>query len=178
MASVTGPISTKKHSSTSSLLYLARPGWITYSLLYLNRVIIPGGYVESQEFDLITLSDDGTLPANSAIEQWCSLLVSGALLGGINLRLKAGELETAMKEAGFVEVTIKELKLPVGVWPADKRLRESGKFALASMIAGLHGISLAIFTRFLKWDVEEMDVLLERVRNEWKIRAIHSYWPM
>jgi len=134
--------------------------------------------MESQEFDLVTLSDDNTLPQNSAIEQWCSLLASGALSGGIQLRLKPTELETAMKEAGFVDVTVHEFKLPIGLWPVEPRLREAGKFGLGSVLAGLNGISLAIFTRFLKWDVEEMEVLLERVRNEWKLRAVHSYWPV
>lgn len=134
--------------------------------------------MESQEFDLVTLSDDDTLPPNSAIEQWCSLLVSGALSGGIQLRIKPAELETAMKEAGFVDVTVQEFKLPIGLWPAELRLREAGKFALGSMLAGLHGISLAIFTRFLKWDVEEMEVLLENVRKELRLRAVHGYWPV
>lgn len=134
--------------------------------------------MESQEFDLIALSDDNTLPPNSAIEQWCSLLVGGALSGGINLRLQPAALENAMKEAGFVDVTVQEFKLPIGLWPAEPRLREAGKFALGSMLAGLHGISLAIFTRFLKWEVDEMEVLLERVRGEWKLRAVHSYWPV
>jgi hypothetical protein len=135
--------------------------------------------MESQEFDLITLSDDNSMPPNSATKQWCSLLASGALSGGgINLRLKPSELETAMKEAGFVDITIREFKLPIGLWPVEPRLREAGKFALGSMLAGLHGISLAIFTRFLKWNVEEMEVLLESVRGELKLRAVHSYWPM
>jgi len=134
--------------------------------------------MESQEFDLITPSDDNSLPPNSAIEQWCSLLASGALSGGINLRLKPAELETAMKEAGFVDITVLEFKLPIGLWPVDPKLREAGKFALGSMLAGLHGISVAIFTRFLKWDVEEMELLLERVRGECKLRAVHCYWPM
>jgi hypothetical protein len=143
-----------------------------------NRVIKPGGYIESQEFDLIIYSDDDTIPPNSAIEQWCSLLANGALSGGIQLRLKPTELENAMKEAGFVDVKVQEFKLPVGLWPAEPRLREAGKFALGGILAGLNGISLAIFTRFLKWEVEDMDVLLERVKNEWKLRRVHTYWPV
>jgi hypothetical protein len=134
--------------------------------------------MESQEFDLVALSDDNSLPQNSAIEEWCSLFASGALFGGINFRLKPSELETAMKEVGFVDITTHEFKLPIGFWPAEPRLREAGKFALGSMLAGLHGISLPIFTRFLKWDVEEMEVLLERVSGDWKLRAVHSYWPV
>lgn len=134
--------------------------------------------MESQEFDLVTLSDDNTLPPNSAVVEWCSLLASGALSGGIQLRLKPAELETAMKGAGFVDVNVQEFKLPIGFWPVEPRLREAGKFALGSMLAGLHGISLAIFTRFLKWEVDEMDELLDRVKDEWKLRGVHSYWPV
>jgi hypothetical protein len=134
--------------------------------------------VESQEFDLATFSDDDSLSADSAIVQWCGLLAQGALQGGIQLRLRPSELEAAMKAAGFVDVRVQEYKLPIGLWPAEPRMREAGKFALGSMLHGLHGISLAIFTRFLKWDVKEMEVLLERVKAEWRMRRIHSYWPM
>lgn len=83
-----------------------------------------------------------------------------------------------MESAGFVDIVVKEFKLPVGLWPADARMREAGKFALGSMLHGLHGISLADFTRFLKWDVEEMEVLLGRVKAEWGSKECHSYWPV
>jgi hypothetical protein len=134
--------------------------------------------MESQEFDLIALSDDGSLAADSAVLKWCTLLCQGALSGGgLQLRLQPATLKAAMEEAGFVDVVIKDFKLPIGLWPADARLREAGKFALGSMLHGLHGISVAIFTRFLGWDVSEMEVLLDQVKGEWRMKRIHSYWP-
>lgn len=83
-----------------------------------------------------------------------------------------------MEKAGFEDVRVLEYKLPIGLWPQDPKLREAGKYSLVAMLDGLHGISVAIFTRFLNWQVEELEVLLAGVRAEWKRRRVHSYWPM
>ena len=83
-----------------------------------------------------------------------------------------------MEEAGFVDVTIRNFKLPIGPWPADEKLRDAGQFALLAMLEGLFGISVAIFTRFLNWEISELEVLLAIVRAEWRKRKVHSYWPV
>jgi hypothetical protein len=134
--------------------------------------------MENQEFDLMAFSDDNTLPSDSAVVNWCTLMNEGGLKAGFDLRLTSETIRSAMEEAGFKEITVLDLKLPIGVWPADPRLREAGKYALGAMLYGLEGISLAIFTRFLGWQVDEMEVLLAQVRSEWRRRRVHSYWPM
>ncbi|KAN0095936.1 S-adenosyl-L-methionine-dependent methyltransferase [Hyaloscypha variabilis] len=142
------------------------------------KTIKPGGWIESQEFDLMAFSDDKTLPSDSAVVKWCKLMNEGGLKAGFDLRLTSETLRAAMEEAGFKEITVLEFKLPIGLWPADPRLREAGKFGLAAMLQGLQGISLATFTRLLGWQVEEMEVLLAQVRSEWRRRRVHSYWPI
>jgi hypothetical protein len=144
----------------------------------LHRAIKPGGWIESQEFDLMAFSDDKTLPSDCAVVKWCTLMNEGGLKAGFDLRLNSETIRIAMEAAGFKEITVLDLKLPIGLWPADPRLREAGKFGLGAMLQGLQGISLAIFTRFLGWQVEEMEVLLAQVRSEWRQRRVHSYWPM
>jgi hypothetical protein len=62
------------------------------------------------------------------------------------LRFSGAELKQHMEDAGFVDVTVKEYKLPIGAWPADQTLRDAGMLALGAMIEGLHGISAAVFT--------------------------------
>jgi hypothetical protein len=126
----------------------------------------------------MAFSDDNTLPSDSAVVKWCTLMNEGGLKAGFDLRLTSEKIRSAMEEAGFKDITVLDLKLPIGVWPADPRLREAGKYALGAMDYGLQGISLAIFTRFLGWQVDEMEVLLAQVRNEWRRRRVHSYWPM
>jgi hypothetical protein len=126
----------------------------------------------------MAFSDDNTLPSGSAVVKWCTLMNEGALKAGIDLRLTSEKIRAAMEEAGFKDITVLDLKLPIGVWPADPRLQEAGKFGLGAMLQGLQGISLAIFTRYLGWQVEEMEILLAQVRSEWRRRRVHSYWPM
>jgi hypothetical protein len=134
--------------------------------------------MESQEFDLMAVGIDDSLPSSSAITQWCELMNAGGLKGGMQVRITASVLEIAMKSAGFEDVTVHEFKLPIGLWPQKPQLQEAGKFALVAMLEGLQGISLAIFTRFLGWDVLEMEVLLAKVRREWLMKRVKSYWPM
>lgn len=134
--------------------------------------------MESQEFDLGLRSDDNTIPANSAVQTWCDNMVSGALIVGMKLRLESSELSEAMRAAGFTNIVVKEYKMPIGLWPADPRLREAGKFQLGAMLYGLYGMSVAIFTRFLKMEIAEMEILLARVRAEWKLKRVHTYYMM
>jgi hypothetical protein len=100
------------------------------------------------------------------------------LKAGFDLHLTIKVIRIAMEEAGFKVITALDLKLLIEIWPIDLRLREAGNFSFGSMFQGLQGISLANFTRFLGWQVEEMEVLLAQVRDEWRRKRVHSYWPM
>jgi hypothetical protein len=143
-----------------------------------QRCLKPGGYIESQEFDLMALTIDDSLPPSSAISYWCELMDVGARKGGMELRLSPSKLKTAMISVGFEDVTIREFKLPIGLWSEDRELQEAGKLALGAMLYGLHGISVAIFTRLLMWDVGRMEILLAQVRREWRMKRVRSYWPV
>ncbi len=94
-----------------------------------RRALKPGGWIEDQEFDLMAFSDDNTLPSDSAVVKWCKLMNEGGLKAGLDLRLTNEKNKSAMEEAGLKEITVLDLKLPIGVWPADPRLREAGKYA-------------------------------------------------
>ena len=51
-------------------------------------------------------------------------------------------------------------------------------WTLENISNGIQGLSLALFTRGLKWSVEELEVLLAEVRVNMRDRSIHSYWKM
>jgi hypothetical protein len=50
--------------------------------------------------------------------------------------------------------------------------------ALVGMLEGISGLSIAVFTKLLGWSPDELEVLLAKVRSEWKTRSIHQYWPV
>jgi ubiquinone/menaquinone biosynthesis C-methylase UbiE len=151
--------------------------WPAY-LAEAYRTTKPGGWVEAQEFEMVALCDDGSVPADGAIVQWHELFVEGAMRAGIDMRVSASKLEGYVKDAGFVNVQKVEFKLPIGPWAQDTKLREAGLLALGGMLEGISGLSIAVFTKLLGWSPDELEVLLAKVRSEWKTRSIHQYWPV
>ena len=138
----------------------------------------PGGWVENQEFDLDFATDDGSLSSDSAIRKWQDLWNEGVTRVGMTGRCDPAKMTEQMTTAGFINVTVRPYKMPVGPWPKNKRLREAGLFNLVGLEDGLSGLSLRVFTQILGWSVDEMEILLMQVRSECRRKGIHSYFPM
>jgi len=76
----------------------------------------PGGWLQSYEASPTVLSDDGTLHEHTAVSRWGSLFVDGGKkIGRTFLVVNDGLQVTAMKEAGFVD--IEERWIKVGHYP-------------------------------------------------------------
>ncbi|KAK5651806.1 hypothetical protein OQA88_11674 [Cercophora sp. LCS_1] len=139
--------------------------------------LTPGGYVEFSDFVFPPLSDDGTLKPNSPLSRWAEY---GLECG----RLMERELDSATKykrqleEAGFVGVVERGFKWPVNGWARDPKLKELGHWAEANFVEGLYGMSVAGFTRFLGWGIEELESFLVDVKKEIGNRRVHAYWPV
>ncbi|KAI4137805.1 MAG: hypothetical protein LQ341_004980 [Variospora aurantia] len=138
----------------------------------------PGGHLECQEIAVDARADDGTLPADSAITAWCRNQEEAMQkAGGMTLLATGEKLKAMMEEAGFVDVVAKEFKIPIGQWPADEKMRETGTLQLVAMLEGIGGLTMALWTRFLGWEREDVEDELAKVRAEWQRKDIHSYWP-
>lgn len=83
-----------------------------------------------------------------------------------------------MEEAGFVDVKEHILKLPVGSWPKDRRLKQVGLLESVNMTEGIQGLTMMLFTRCLHWTPAEVEVFLSRVRRDVKDRKIHCYYHL
>lgn len=83
-----------------------------------------------------------------------------------------------MEEAGFVDVEEHILKLPVGPWPKDQRLKQVGLFESVNMTEGIQGLTIMLFTRCLQWTLAEVELFLMDVRKDVKNKAIHSYYHL
>lgn len=138
----------------------------------------PGGWVECQELDVDARSDDSSFPDDSAILRWCANQETAAQKAGVTLRIYGDVLEQQMRAAGFINVVVRKFKIPIGVWPADEKMREVGCAQLITMLEGLEGLTIAFWVGMLGWKPEEVSVFLAMVRNEFKSRKVHSYWPV
>ncbi|KAL8969304.1 MAG: hypothetical protein Q9183_002062 [Haloplaca sp. 2 TL-2023] len=149
------------------------PNFFAQSIKHLR----PGGYIECQELDVTVETDDKSLPDPSAITTWCRNQEEAMQKLGMSLRVTGDGLKTQMLQAGFEDVVVKKLKLPIGQWPQDKNLRNAGAFQLVAMLEGISGLTIALWTRFLGWKAEDVELELLKVKKEFQNNAYHGYWP-
>jgi hypothetical protein len=93
------------------------------------------------------------------------------------LDLDFDKLAELMREVGFIEVVLRPFKIPIGRWPSDPKLKEAGALQLVAMVEGIEALSMAIFTRCLHWQPEELQILLAQARNDFRMRKTYLYWP-
>jgi len=88
------------------------------------------------------------------------------------------KLENWFKQAGFVKVQQKIVKIPLGTWPKDRTLKEIGHTNLEQALMGLEGLVVRLFTQALDWTPDEVQVFLIGLRKELKDPSIHAYYNM
>jgi hypothetical protein len=83
-----------------------------------------------------------------------------------------------MTAAGFENVTEHRLKLPVGPWPKEKRLKLIGAFELHNLLQGLGAMSYRMFSKAYGWSATETEVYLVNVRNDTRNMKYHQYYDL
>lgn len=68
--------------------------------------------------------------------------------------------------------------MPLSPWAKAKKLKELGKFQQIATLDGLEPYGLALFTRYLGWTPEKVQLLLMGVRKELKDPRVHVYCKM
>jgi len=132
----------------------------------------PGGICEFQDGDFMMYSEDDSFKG-TWVEKWNADFMGAAAKGG-RTGQPGPELEGWVRAAGFEDVHHERLRLPVGIWPKDKRLKEVGAFNMLQLKEGLEGFSLRLFTGVLGWTPEEVQVLLSKVRKDLDNKDIHA----
>lgn len=142
-----------------------------------NSHVKPGGWVEWHEKHPLFYSDDGSLKEDSAIATWGKTFFRASDEFGTPAS-SPRHLKGWMLDAGFIDVEEHILKLPVGLWPKNKRLKNIGLFEMVNMDEGLGSLSMMLFTRALKWTPQEVELFLTDVRKDVKDSRIHSYYHL
>lgn len=80
------------------------------------------------------------------LNEWWEHVAKGLAVFGRDLAavLKTPQL---LKDAGFVNIEERVVKLPIGPWAKDKKLRTAGLYLRASIEDGLDGLSLGPLVR-------------------------------
>ncbi len=80
-----------------------------------------------------------------------------------------------MQRAGFVDVEQNIFKVPQGIWPKDKRLKELGAFEDFSLVHGLDAYLLRGYTTILGGDPDELKFIIAQTKKELLNPEMHTY---
>lgn len=137
----------------------------------------PGGYLEMQDLTNPLACDDGTLHEGLELYRLGHLLVEASDKAG-RPNNTAPKYKEYLEKAGFVDVVEKKLKWPLNRWPKDKKYKEIGAWTCENLTSGLEGLLLALLTRFLGWEPEEVLAFCTLVRKQLRDTSIHAYIPV
>ncbi|KAJ4411893.1 hypothetical protein N0V91_001030 [Didymella pomorum] len=134
----------------------------------------PGGWLEFQEPVALCESDDGTIENAHAILQWQELCNEAAKVFAKEIRV-GQTLKQRMLDAGFVDVAEKIVKVPIGPWPKDPRMKEIGRYQREHMAMGIEPYTFGFIGKILGWSEEECRVLIAQVTNDVRRKDVHMY---
>lgn len=157
------------------------------------RFTKPGGWAEFQDYDVLPLSDDGSLKEGNQVLKLQRLAADACEKMGRTARV-GPKLKGLMEEAGYTNITEKVYKLPIGMWPQDKRLvcslrscvmlirsktpvqKQIGALMMVNYMEALEAMTFAMFTSVLGWSIEEVQVFLVGVRDDLRKKDVHAYF--
>ncbi|KAK3948125.1 S-adenosyl-L-methionine-dependent methyltransferase [Pseudoneurospora amorphoporcata] len=141
------------------------------------RCCKPGGWIEHYDVSPLVLSDDGTVLEGSAMDQYGKVFrEAGKKVGIDTCTADNGTMENGIKEAGFVNVQVKDIKLPISPWPKDPKMKEIGLYTYATMTTDVEGLVQFMYTNVMGWSKEEVTVYAAHMRQELKNMKIHGYF--
>lgn len=146
-----------------------------YSEAY--KCLKPGGYIEQNEININFMSDDASIPPDSAMAQWGPMFLECARKMGQRLDLTE-TMERDIAAAGFEIKGRQAKKYPNGSWPKHPLMKEIGRVEMQAMKLGLEGYAMFLLTHFGSpepWTPEQVQELCKAMRRDLDDRKIHSY---
>ena len=107
----------------------------------------PGGYIEQVEASAVVRSDDGSVE-NTKMKELGVLGEQATAKLGKSLSV-VDEMKDGMIKAGFIDVTERSFKIPIGPWPKDQGLKTLGRYNRLMFEESLEMWSMMLFTRVL-----------------------------
>ncbi|EWZ34385.1 hypothetical protein FOZG_12361 [Fusarium oxysporum Fo47] len=141
------------------------------------KALEPGGWFEMQDIVLPYKSDDGTLHADLELAKLGHYFCEASKILGRSVEAPR-HYKSMMQKAGFINIVKRHFKWPLNAWAKDPYYKEIGAWSFANLDGGLEGLTLALFTRGMKWTKEETMTFCAEVRKHLRDPRIHAYLPV
>lgn len=140
-----------------------------------HKALKPGGWIEVHDNYEYFLSDDGSVGKDNIMQQWVAKWDQAARKNGTPLMEASIEMARRMKDSGFVNVTEKKIKAPLGPWAKEKKLKNMGLYFRQMYSDGAYGLSVGPFTRLLGMSPKEVREYTDRLVDAFNNKNYHSY---
>jgi hypothetical protein len=100
-------------------------------------------------------------------------LVESGLRVGLDFQVPL-KWHDQLTAAGFVDIQIKWVNWPIGPWAKHEKNKIIGRFAFIDLYEGIDASSKLV-QNALRWEPEEVQVLIAEARNEIKEQKVHLY---
>src|ERR1700761_1144819 len=107
-----------------------------------------GGWIEPIEFEINAQCDDDSILPNSKVKELCGFTSQMGIASGRDL-LVSTSMKQLIEQAGFVDVRETKIKVPMGSWAKDPKMKDIGRFFERYYKTGLQGWLLQICTKTL-----------------------------
>ncbi|KAH7629602.1 S-adenosyl-L-methionine-dependent methyltransferase [Sordaria sp. MPI-SDFR-AT-0083] len=140
------------------------------------RCTKPGGWIEHVDGDVNVVCLDGTMPDDSAMNQWGKIWTSvERKTGNVFNIVRTGIMEDGLKEAGFTNVQIEDYLAPTGPWPTTEKEKQIGFFHYIFSTQDIEGFLNYFLGQVMGWTDKEMANYAAAIRREYKEGKIHGY---
>ncbi|KAF2138922.1 uncharacterized protein K452DRAFT_78114 [Aplosporella prunicola CBS 121167] len=150
------------------------PGVLAAAYTHLK----PGAYLEIQEIDLASPAcDDMTMAPDWAYAVYMDLVAQGLSTFNVDMRIPR-KIPAMLREAGYRDVTVREIKVPLGPWAKNKLLRTCGLYMQAAVIDAMQMAINGPLCKGLGWRKEEAEVLIAKARAAVSDPKVHAYYTL
>jgi predicted lipid-binding transport protein (Tim44 family) len=111
------------------------------------------------------------------LETWAQRLNAGAAALGKDFT-SVEKYKTILEEIGFIEIVEVQFQMPVGTWAAGEKMKTLGELMRKDLLHGIEGMSMAVQTRGLGLNPEEVKSHLVEVKKELVNDKAHAYFQM
>jgi ubiquinone/menaquinone biosynthesis C-methylase UbiE len=149
-----------------------------YQALYSEvlNALKPGAWFEQAEISVIPRCDDGSIKG-TYLEKWGELAIECGQKFGKSFSI-AEDSESELTKAGFENVTYRTFRWPIGTWPKEQKYKMIGAYNRIGWEDGIEGWAMFLFTNYLGWRKEEVQVLIAGIRKELRDPSLHGWQYM
>ncbi|EXM21537.1 hypothetical protein ACKLNR_015266 [Fusarium oxysporum f. sp. zingiberi] len=129
------------------------------------KALKPGGWFQHIEPNIhLKCENPNSVAENETFKQWAQLFYDAGDKIGRTFKVTDGIMQDSAREAGFEDIVHKVHTIPLGGWPKDARLKREGQFVGLYMDLSLDGFALYPIGQILGWSLEEVQVLVAKMR--------------